>query len=162
MEATMNNLRPSRALALAALVCSVALIPVASASASGASIKSAIKSYNSKILVAEGHVVSALGEYKQTKNPAGVQAALSESITVISALKSKVAHQSAGRPRVKKAKLKIEKGLEAIIVSYQKLATAYGEKTANPEAAIAEGTKALAAVKVGRKELLEGVKLLVA
>ena len=37
--------------------------PVAGASASDASIKSVIKSYDSKILVAEGHVVTALGEY---------------------------------------------------------------------------------------------------
>ena len=58
------------------------------------------------------------------------------------------------------AKAKIEKGLQAVIVSYQGLDTAFGEKSVNPEEAKAEATKALAAVKKGRKELLEGAKLL--
>ena len=89
-----------------------------------------------------------------------MQTALTESISVIRSLKDKIALQSAGRPRIKKAKAKIEKGLQAVIVSYQGLDTAFGEKGVNPEEAKAEAAKALAAVKKGRKELLEGAKLL--
>lgn len=156
----MINLKAARVAACAATLCAMMMGPVTGASASSASIKAAIKSYNSKILVAEGHVVTALGEYKTSKNPAAVQSALTESISVIRSLKDKISLQSAGRPRVKQAKVKIEKGLQAVIVSYQGLDTAFGEKSVNPEEAKAEATKALAAVKHGRKELLEGVKLL--
>ena len=156
----MTNLKVMRVAACAATLCAVLMGPVAGASASSASIKAAIRSYNSKILVAEGHVVTALGEYKTSKNPAGVQTALGASISVIRSLKDKIALQSAGRPRVKRAKAKIEKGLQAVIASYQGLDNAFGEKSVNPEEAKAEATKALAAVKKGRKELLEGAKLL--
>ena len=156
----MTNLKRVRLAACAATLCAVMMGPATGASASSAGIKAAIKSYNSKILVAEGHVVTALGEYKTSKDPAGVQTALTESISVIHSLKDKIALQSAGRPRVKRAKAKIEKGLQAVILSYQRLDTAFGEKGVNPEEAKAEATKALAAVKKGRKELLEGAKLL--
>jgi hypothetical protein len=134
--------------------------PVAGASASSASIKAAFESYSGKIDVAEGHAVTAIGEYKTSKNPAAAQAAIGESITVLSGLKSKVAAQSAGKPKVKKAKRKIEEGLAAVIASYRLLSTAIGEDVSNPEAAKAETAKAEVAVKRGRKELLEGVKLL--
>jgi hypothetical protein len=156
----MNKPLFIRALVCASMLCGLAAAQAVPASASESSIKAAIRSYNSKLLEAEGHVVSALGEYKQSKQPAGVQSALQGSVTVISALRSKIAAQSAGRPRVKRAKLKIEKGLGAVIVAYRGLETAYGEKGASPEAAEAEAAKALVAVKRGRKELLEGVKLL--
>jgi N-acetylglutamate synthase/N-acetylornithine aminotransferase len=72
---------------------------VASASASSASIKAAIESYGSKIDVAEGRVLTAVGEYKTTKNPSGVQSAIGESVAVLSALRSKVQHQAAGQAR---------------------------------------------------------------
>jgi hypothetical protein len=71
-----------------------------------------------------------------------------------------IAAQPAGKPKVKKAKRKIEAGLTAVIASYRLLSTAIGEDASNPEAAKAETTKAEAAVKKGRTELLEGVKLL--
>ena len=65
-----------------------------------------------------------------------------------------------GQAEGEEAKRKIEAGLTAVIASYRLLSTAIGEDASNPEAAKAETTKAEAAVKKGRTELLEGVKLL--
>jgi hypothetical protein len=130
------------------------------ASASDASIKQTIKTYNPKILVAEGHVLSAIGEYKQTRQPAGVETALSKSIGVLSALKSKIAAQSAVAPNVKKGKLKLIKGLQAVIKAYQHLKTAFAVKAVNAAAAKEQAEKAEVAVRKGRKELREGVQLL--
>jgi|CZKG01.1.fsa_nt_gi hypothetical protein len=134
--------------------------PVTGAMASKASIKEAFRSYSSKIAVAEGHTLTAVGEYKTTKNAAPVEEAITNSIAVIGGLRSKVAHQSAKTPKVKAAKAKFVKGLKAIIVSYEKLKAAFADKASNPEAAQAEATKALAALKSGRKLLGEAVKLL--
>jgi hypothetical protein len=152
--------RAVRMVVCAATLGAVTMGPVSGASASSASIRAAIKSYSGKVDVAEGHVVSALGEYKTSKEPAGVQAALKEAVTVLAALKAKVAVQSTGRPRVKKAKTKIEQGLQGVIVAYKGLEVAFGEKATSPEAASAEAKKAEAAVKKGIAELREGVKLL--
>ena len=144
---------------LAALVV-MAVGPVTGAWASKASIKGALKSYDGKIAVAEGHTLTALGEYKTTKNAAPVEEAISQSVTVLSALRTKIESQSAGTPKVKAAKSKLVKGLEAIILSYGKLKAAFADKASSPEAAQAEATKALAAVKIGRKQLNEAAKLL--
>jgi hypothetical protein len=134
--------------------------PVASALGSAKSIKAAIVSYNARVDTAEGAVLTALGEYEKSKEPAALQAAIENSKNVLGALEVAVSHQSAGTNRVKRAKARIVKGLQALVVGYGELSVAYGEKAASTEAAVAEATKALAAVKVGRKELLEGVKLL--
>jgi hypothetical protein len=134
--------------------------PVSGASASDASIKAAIKSYNSKILVAEGHLVTAIGEYKKSGSPSGVQSALQKSIAVLESLKSKIAAQSASSQRVKLGKSKFEKGLQSVILAYQRLKKAFGEKKVSPRAAKAEAVKAVSAVKSGRTELREGAKLL--
>jgi hypothetical protein len=156
----MNRSRSMRIAICAAVVGGALAGPVAGASASDASIKAVIKSYNSKILVAEGHALTALGEYKSTGNPANVQSALTQSIDVLSSLKSKIAGQSASSSKVKEGKAKFEKGLAAVIVAYRRLKTAIGEKKSSPEAAKTEAKKAVSAVKVARKELLEGAKLL--
>jgi len=148
-----------RAIALA--VIGGALVGlVGSASASDASIKAVIRSYNSKIGVAEDHVVRAIGSYKQTGNAKKVQAALTKAIEVFQVLKSKIAVQSAARRRVKAGKAKLENGLQSVSVAYRKLAKAFGEKRASPATAKAEAKTALAEVKKGRAELVEGVKLL--
>jgi len=144
----------------AALLCSALVIPVTAASASAGSIKAAIKSETPTILVDEGHLLTALGEYKTSGNPSAVQAALAVTITSVHSLESKIAAQPAVKPRVKKAKAKLEKGLKIIVVAYERLSTAFGERTVSPEAAKAETTKALIAVKRGGKELTEGTKLL--
>jgi hypothetical protein len=159
----MTYRRLVRVAVCAATLCGAIVGPVAGASASVASIKAAIVSYNSKIDVAEGHVLTAVGEYKESKDPkdpAGVEAAIGNSVAVIGSLKAKVAHQSAATRRAKRAKAKILAGLQAIIVGYKELSSAYVETTTSPEAAMTEATKAAILAKKGRKELGEGVKLL--
>ncbi len=136
------------------------MIPVAGASASDASIKSLIKSYNSKLLVAEGHLVSAIGEYKTSRNPAPVITDLDHSISVLRSLKTKVSAQTAASTRVKRGKAKLVNGLQAVIVAYGHLKVAIGEKAGSPAAAKENAVKADAAVKRGRKDLDEGLLLL--
>jgi hypothetical protein len=136
------------------------VVPVTAASASAGSIKAAIRSDDPAILVDEGHLLTALGEYKTSGNPTAVQAALTATVASFRALESKIAAQSAVRPRVKRGKAKFERGLRAIAVAYERLNTAIGENAASPEAAKAETAKADIAVKKGSKELTEGMKLL--
>jgi hypothetical protein len=161
MEAdSMSYRRAARMATCLAVLGGVLAGPVSGASASAASIKNVIGSYNASVLVAEGHVVSAIGEYKKTGDPKGAQAAITSSIDVLRSLKSKLATQAAVRRRVKAAKAKLEHGLEAIIVGYTRLSTAYGEQNANPGAASALIAKAARTLLSGRKELGEGLKLL--
>ncbi len=134
--------------------------PVASASASSSSIKAAVVSYEGRILVAEGKVVSAVGTYKTDHVAEPVLSAIGNSVTVLSGLRAKVARQPAARTRVKKAKRLIVRGLTSIIASYEKLKTAFAEKGSDPEAAVAEANQAEAVVKAGRKQLLAGLKML--
>jgi hypothetical protein len=150
----------ARAAVCMAVLGGVLTGPIAGASASDASIKSAIKSYNSKILVAEGHVVTALGEYKTSGNPSGVETAIAKSITVLSSLKTAIASQSASTPKVKTGKTKFEKGLQTVIGAYRHLKTAFGEKAASPAAAKEQAAKALTSLKKAKAELREGAKLL--
>ena len=130
------------------------------ASASDASIKRAIKTYEHRILAAEGHVLSAIGQYKKTGQPAGVEAALSKSIAVFHSLKAKIAAQSAIAPKVKQGKRKLIKGLQAVIGAYQNLKTAFAIKATNAAAAKEQAEKAVAAVRKGQEELREGLQLL--
>jgi hypothetical protein len=144
----------------AAVLCTASVAPVTAASASDSSIKSALKSYNARILIDEGHFVTAVGEYKTSKNPSGVQAALKTCITSVRSLRLKIAAQSAGRRRVKAGKAKLETGLQAVITAYQRLDVAFGEHTFSPEAAKTEVAKAGIAIDKARTEMAEGVKLL--
>jgi hypothetical protein len=157
----MRNLRLAK-VAVCAVLFSSALTAgfAASASASDASIKAVLKSFNSKILVAEGHVVSAIGGYKKTGNPTAVRGAIGKSIVVLDSLKAKVSAQSAAGGRVKAGKAKLVKGLTSVVSAYKKLSIAFGEKKVSPTAAKAEAVKAVDAVKKGRAELREAVKLL--
>jgi hypothetical protein len=101
-----------------------------------------------------------VGEYKTTHNAVPVEEAITRSIAVLGALRTKVAAQSASAHNVKVAKSKLVKGLEAVVVAYEKLKAAYNEKASSPEAAQMEAEKALVAVKSGRKQLNEASKLL--
>jgi hypothetical protein len=134
--------------------------PVAGASASAKSIKAAIKSYNSRVLVAEGHVLSAAGTYETDHVAAPVETAITESSVVIAGLRAAVARQSARKPKVKKAKRLIVRGLGVLIVAYGELKTAFSEKAAEPEAAKVVAAAAEVQVAAGRKQLLAGLKLL--
>lgn len=131
-----------------------------SASASDASIKKVIKTYNPKILVAEGHVISAIGEFRKNSNAGPVESALTASINVFKSLKSKIAGQPAVSPNVKKGKLKLLKGLTAVISAYQHLKVAFAIKAVSQAAATEQALKAETAVHKGRKELHEGLQLL--
>jgi hypothetical protein len=142
-----------------AAAIAVLLLP-ASATASKASIKAAIASFNHRVTVAEDHVGEALERYETTKDPAPVASALQKSIAVIRALRTKVADQSAHATRVKHAKAKILTGLELVVIADQQLIIAYDERQAEPAAAASEAEEALAKVKRGRHLLLEGVTLL--
>jgi hypothetical protein len=157
----MRNSKKAKSAVCAVLLCSALTAGfAASASASDASIKTVLKSFNSKVLVAEGHVVTAIGEYKKSGNPTAVRSAIAKSIVVLDSLKAKVASQSASSGRVKAGKAKLVKGLASVVSAYKKLSIAFGEKKVSPAAAKAEAVKAVTAVKKGRTELREAVKLL--
>jgi hypothetical protein len=156
----MNQIKVARAFACLVVLAAVMLVPVAGASASDSSIKSLIKSDNGKIITSEGKLLTAIGEYKSTQNAAPVVSALDNAIGVLRSLKSKIAKQSAASTRVKKGKADLVKGLQAVIVAYEHLKTAFGEKAASPSAAKEDAEKADLAVKKGRVDLAEGLKLL--
>lgn len=156
----MNYPKLVRVAVCATLLCSAFALPVTAASASSSSIRAALKSYNPRLIVDAGHIVTAIGEYKTSHNPSGVQAALATSIAGWRSLRSKVAAQSAVRPHVKAGKAKLEQGLRGIVVAYTKLNVAFGEHTVSPEAAKVEVANAGIAVDKARAELAEGVKLL--
>ncbi len=145
-------------------LCCMAMGPVASTSASGASIKSVIRSFNGRVEVAEGKVEMAAGAYQQSsdpKDPAPVEAAIGESVAVLRSMKAQVALQSAHSLRVRKAQAKIEKGIGEVIVGYCYLSSAFAEKATNAEAATALAKKSVALAEEGRANLLAGVKLLI-
>ena len=147
------------ALVLVVTAC-VAAVPVSGASASKASIKTVLKSFSGKVDVAEGHVLTALGTYKSTHDPAPVDAAIGSSVKVLKELRSKIAAQSASKPPVKAAKTKLLKGIAAVIVAYEHLGTAYQEHGSSPPTAEAEAKLALSELKTGLKQLKEAAKLL--
>jgi hypothetical protein len=156
----MNFSKLVRVTVCATLLCSALAIPVTSASASDSSIRAALKSYDAKLLVDEGHLVTAIGEYKTSGNPSGVQAALATTISTLRSLRSKIAAQSAVRAPVKAGKAKLRQGLQGIVTAYTRLNVAFGEHKVSPEAAKAEFANAGLAVDKARTELAEGVKLL--
>jgi len=149
-----------RALACVAVLTVASLVAVANAPASAGSIKSLLAGYNGKIITSEDKLLSAIGEYKSTQDAVPVLRALDNAIGVLRSLKSKIAKQSATAARVKKGKTDLEKGLQAVIAAYEHLKSAFGEKTGSPSAANEDTQKADVAVKTGRAELTEGLKLL--
>lgn len=156
----MTHRRVGRMVVFAVALCCMTMVPAAAASASAKSIELAIASYGTKIDAAEQGVSTAVKEYETSKDPVGVEAAIGHSAAVLGSLRSKVAHQSAGATRVKRAKAKILQGLERVIVGYGMLSKAYEEKASSPEAASVEADHALPLVKAGKKELDAGVNLL--
>jgi hypothetical protein len=154
----IKALRP----ALLILACLAVFVagPVEGASASKASIHAVIGRAGPKILEVEGHVLTAEGEYNTTHDPAPVEAAIDKSVVVLSALKSRVAAQSANAPRIKAGKHNVVAGLEGIIVGYGHLKAAFADKATDPEAATIEAKAAVTAVGSGKKRLQQGIKQL--
>jgi hypothetical protein len=150
----------TRLAVLTATLCGLTIAPATEASASVASIKAVFVSYSPRIDVAEGRVLTALGEYKESTGPAEVESAIGGSVAVLGSLKRKVAEQRVGTHRARNAKRKIESGLRAVIVGYEDLSEAYAQRTSNPSAAVTEAKAAVARVKEGQKDLRAGVKLL--
>jgi hypothetical protein len=155
----------SRGTPVGVLVCIVVLTTamlavVAGAPASAGSIKSLVTSYDGKIITSEGKLLTAIGDYKSTQNAAPVLTALDNAIGVLRSLKSKIAKQSATAARVKKGKADLEKGLQAVIVAYEHLKSAFSEKAASPSEAKEDAEKADTAVKKGRADLAAGLQLL--
>lgn len=147
--------------ALCCLVLACCLAgPVSGASASAGSIKQALKSYNSRVLVSEGHVVSALGTFEENHVAAPVVAAINESVVVLKSLRAKIERQSAAATRVKEAKTLIIKGIGSVIAAYTRLDSAFSETTVNPEAAKVEVEKSDTDIRRAHAELKKGSKLL--
>jgi hypothetical protein len=145
-------------LAVSAVV--LAAGPVTGASASKASIKTALDKGFPRVRSTEKAAVEAIGAYKATHEPAAVDAALAKAITALKALKAKIATQSAGRPAVKVAKSKLLKGISAVVLAYEHLGTAFEVKGTDPSAAEAEASTAVAKIKAGNEQIKEAVKLL--
>lgn len=146
---------------LSVAILSAALLgPVASASASDASIKRVFKSWDAKLLIAEGHLESTLGEYKTKRDPAPVEGAISKSIEVLRGLKGGVARQSTVSSQVKRGKAKVVNGLGKLIVAYEHLKKAFAVKATSKQAAEQQIAKAKLALKRGAVEFLEGATLL--
>jgi len=143
------------------VVLTAAMLPaVASAPASAGSIKSLVRSYDGKIITSEGKLLTAIGDYKSTQNAAPVVTALDNAIRVLRSLKSKISKQSATAARVRRGKADLEKGLQAVIGAYEHLKSAFSEKAASPPEAREDAEKADTAVKKGRADLTQGLKLL--
>jgi hypothetical protein len=156
----LNVVKARSAFGVALVLFACALVAPTGASASRASIRATLKKDLPTILKVEGHVLSAEGEYASSHNPAGVEAAIEKSVAALGALRHRVAAQSASKPKVRTARAKIVKGLAGIILGYGHLKTAFADKVSDPATAKSEAASALAAVKTGKRELSEGVKLL--
>jgi hypothetical protein len=156
----MTNRTVKSVAACMVVLCAVLAAPVASASASDASIKKVFKKWDSRLLVSEGHLITALGEYKTTRNAAPVESALGDAIEVLRGLKAKIERQSAASTRVKEGKAKVVKGLSALVVAYEHLKAAFDVKATSQQAAEEQTQKAKLALKHGAAEFLEGARLL--
>jgi hypothetical protein len=134
--------------------------PVAGASASKGSIRTAIAKSSPKILEVEGRLLTVEGEYNTTHDPVPVEAAIDNSVAVLSALRHKVAAQSAAASRIKAAKHNVVVGLEGIIVGYGHLKAAFADRATDPEAATTEAKAAVTAAGSGKKQFQRGIKQL--
>ncbi|HEV3047379.1 MAG TPA: hypothetical protein VGY13_08475 [Solirubrobacteraceae bacterium] len=156
----MSKTRAVRTCLGVAVVLGVLAGPVAGASASRAGIRALIQSWNPKVLVSEGKVVSAVGEYKTSRNPAPVETAIGEAIGTLRGLRQGIEHQRAIRPRVKRAKDDLMDGLREVILAYERLEAAFREKGLSPAAADRNARRANALVQRGQRDLREGARLL--
>jgi hypothetical protein len=156
----MTKRTASYTLVCIAALCALLTGPVASASASDASIKKVFKQWDARLLVSEGRLETALGEYKTTRNAAPVETALNNAIEVLRGLKAKIQHQSAASTRVKEGKAKVVKGLGALILAYEHLKTAFNVRATSQQAAQEQAQQAKTALRHGAVEFVEGAKLL--
>ena len=134
--------------------------PLGSVQASTSSLRAVINTAGPTITFDEGRVLTSLGTYESTGNPAPVRLAIAAEIKDLNALKFAVAAQSSSTLRVKKGKAEFLKGIRSIVSAYGKLSKAFGEATIKPQAAKAEAKKAVVIVHKGRRQLKAAIKLL--
>jgi len=149
-----------RALALTALCGGLAAAAPVAACASDASIQRTIKAYSPQILETEGRVLTAIGQYKETRKAGPVESALNGAIKVLQSLKAAISGEKARSVKVKDGKDKLETGLGSVVQAYDHLKLEFEPKPTSKGAAKRQAEKADAAVKKGEKQLAEGLKLL--
>lgn len=133
---------------------------LASAQASNASIRQVLKRAVAQILEEEGHVVTALGEYKKTGNLTAVDEAVNKNVALLKEVRAKIAKQHASNARGRRGKTKLERGLTRIARAYKKLEAALGLKHTHPAASKKLARRALRAINKADKEIGEATKLL--
>lgn len=137
-----------------------AIGPVASASASDASIKHVMEIDLPKILNEEAKFTTALSEYEKTGDVTPVESALDSNIEVVRMTRSEIVKQRAQSKRAKSAKAMIKTALARVIRAYRRLKVAFGVKRSNPSAAKKQAKKAVAAIRKADRELVEAALLL--
>jgi hypothetical protein len=156
----MRRLRLSLITGVVVLACSLCGSSASVVWASESSIKAVIVSYAGRIDIVEGRVITAVGEFRETKDPAPLETAISGSVSVLRTLEAKITRQGAHSSKVKRAKAKIVAGLQDVVVAYEQLAAVYEEYLSNPLAARSAALSAQTLVIEGRSEIIRGSKLL--
>ena len=147
-------------LGLLASCALIAAAPVASAQASGASIKQVLKEDIPKITAEEAKFVTALSEYQRTGEVKPVDESLDANIALLQEVRREIGKQSAENKRVRRARSEIKRALQRVIGAYRHLKTAFNVKSTNPKAAHKKAKAALKAIGKADKELTQAAKLL--
>lgn len=154
------NLKTRQLAVCAAALAALVLLPAGSASASSATIEAALTSYNTQLAAAEGQITSAIDAFPTTKNAAAVQAAITQEITILRALKKTVAHAHAGSHKLRRARAKVVDAVTSVILTYRDLSKAFGDFAAQPAKGRGELKGAEQAIKRASRQLRQGEKLL--
>ena len=133
---------------------------MASAQASGASIKQVLKEDIPKITAEEAKFVSALSEYEKTGDVTPVDESLDANIALLQEVRKEIGTQSAENKRVRRARSEIKRALQRVIGAYRHLKAAFNVKSTNPKAAKKKAKAALKAIGKADKELTQAAKLL--
>jgi hypothetical protein len=142
------------------LACAAVAGPVAAASASDASIRSAIKSSVPKIQKSQAKLINSFTAYEKTHNPAAPLTALKGQNKTLTALEIKLSGQSASSTNGTRGKNDIVKGLRLIVGSNNTLATELQKSANHTPVSKAKIKAATAADTKGNKDLVAGTKLL--
>jgi hypothetical protein len=161
MKAVLTQMR-GRSLVLGLMAgCALTVVaPVASAQASGASIKQVLGEDIPKIAAEEEKFIAALSEYEKTGDVTAVEESLDANIALLQEVRKEIGEQSAGNKRVRHARSEIKRALERVIGAYRRLKTAFSVKSTNPQAAKKKAKAALKAIGRADRELTQAAKLL--
>jgi hypothetical protein len=98
--------------------------------ASKASIKTVLHSYGTQIVASERHLETTVSEYRTSKDETAVEAAISEELSLLRAMRTTVKAQSAGgHPLVRLGKDELIAGLKAYIAADEHLAKLFAVLT---------------------------------